>query len=82
MCSCCTILAPKLSFQMFLHLQEDFREALDMLVLAEESFQCCKDDLLKYIDNQGLLLMDIVWYELSHAQFVGCIRSMPYTTCS
>lgn len=36
-----------------------------MLQLAEDSFQCCKDDLLKYIDNHGLLLMDIVWCEPS-----------------
>ena len=41
--------------------QEEFREALDLLLLAEESFQCCKDNLLKYIDNHGLLLMDVVW---------------------
>ena len=42
-------------------LQESFREALDILLLAEESFQCCKDDLLTYIDNHALLLMDVVW---------------------
>jgi len=42
-------------------LQENFKEALDILQLAEESFQCCKDDLLTYIDNHALLLMDIVW---------------------
>ncbi len=46
---------------MILAVQEEFREALDVLLLAEESFQCCKDDLLKYIDNLGLLLMDTVW---------------------
>ncbi|CAL5222997.1 g5442 [Coccomyxa viridis] len=46
--------------QQFLQ-KEEFREALDVLLLAEESFQCCKDDLLKYIDNLGLLLMDTVW---------------------
>jgi len=44
-----------------LGLQEKFREALDILLLAEESFQCCKDDLLTYIDNRALLLMDVVW---------------------
>ena len=41
--------------------QEAYRQALDVLLLAEESFQCCKNDLLRYVDNQGLLLMDIVW---------------------
>lgn len=41
--------------------QEAYRQALDVLLLAEESFQCCKNDLLRYVDNQGLLFMDIVW---------------------
>ena len=50
-----------LSVDVTVLIQEEFREALDILLLAEESFQCCKDDLLKYIDNLGLLLMDTVW---------------------
>ena len=41
--------------------QDAYRQALDVLLLAEESFQCCKNDLLRYVDNQGLLFMDIVW---------------------
>ena len=49
------------TYYFVLVMQEDYRAALDILLLAEESFQCCRDDLLKYIDNQGILLMDIVW---------------------
>ena len=51
--------APRITLALLM--QEDYRAALDLLLLAEESFQCCRDDLLKYIDNQGILLMDIVW---------------------
>ena len=57
-CKCCTRI---LSVCMTLNVQEEFREAVDILLLAEESFRCCKDDLLEYIDNLGLLLMDTVW---------------------
>jgi hypothetical protein len=41
--------------------QEDFRAALDVLLLAEEAFGCCKSSIMDGVDNGGLLMLDIVW---------------------
>lgn len=42
-------------------LQEKYRDALDVLLLAEEAFSCCKASIKDTVDNEGLLMLDIVW---------------------
>lgn len=42
-------------------LQEEWKGALDVLLLAEEAFGCCKSSLTENVDNGGLLMLDIVW---------------------
>ena len=44
-----------------LTLQEEYQEALDMLLLAEEAFELCNPKHLEMVDNVGLLMIDIVW---------------------
>lgn len=41
--------------------QEEYQEALDVLLLAEEAFDMCNPKHLDMIDNVGLLMIDIVW---------------------
>lgn len=41
--------------------QEDYKAALDVLLLAEEAFGCCKSSVTENVDNGGLLMLDIVW---------------------
>ena len=41
--------------------QEEYQEALDVLLLAEEAFDTCNPKHLDTIDNVGLLMIDIVW---------------------
>jgi hypothetical protein len=41
--------------------QGDWAHALQDLELAEESFDVCKADLIKSVDNIGCLLLDSVW---------------------
>ena len=42
-------------------LQEEYQEALDVLLLAEEAFDMCNPKHLEMVDNVGLLMIDIVW---------------------
>lgn len=42
-------------------LQGDWTGALRELELSEESFDLCSEELLKSVDNIGLLLLDSVW---------------------
>ena len=41
--------------------QEEYQEALDVLLLAEEAFAMCNPKHLEMVDNVGLLMIDIVW---------------------
>ncbi|DBA81188.1 TPA: hypothetical protein ACH3X2_007006 [Trebouxia sp. C0005] len=41
--------------------KEDYQEALDVLLLAEEAFEMCNPKHLDMVDNVGLLMIDIVW---------------------
>ena len=41
--------------------QGDWAKALQDLELAEESFDLCKADVIKSVDNIGLLKLDSVW---------------------
>jgi hypothetical protein len=41
--------------------QGDFKGALDLLLMSEESFGVCSAEPLEMVDNVGLLLLDIVW---------------------
>lgn len=40
---------------------EQYSEALPELLLAEEAANLCMDDLIKSTDNNGILMLDIVW---------------------
>lgn len=42
-------------------MQEEYQEALDVLLLAEEAFDMCNPKHLDMVDNVGLLMIDIVW---------------------
>ena len=42
-------------------MQEEYQEALDVLLLAEEAFEMCNQKHLDMVDNVGLLMIDIVW---------------------
>lgn len=42
-------------------LQEEYQEALDVLLLAEEAFGMCSPKHLEMVDNVGLLMIDIAW---------------------
>jgi len=42
-------------------LQGEFMDALEVLLLAQESFNMTCPELLQMIDNYGMLLIDIVW---------------------
>lgn len=44
-----------------LRLQDNFQNALDVLLLAEEAFDMCNPVHLEKVDNVGLLKIDIVW---------------------
>lgn len=46
---CCTLL------------QGNCSEALDALLMAEESFSLASPELLAMVDNYGMLLLDTVW---------------------
>ncbi|DBB10937.1 hypothetical protein WJX82_008688 [Trebouxia sp. C0006] len=41
--------------------KEEYQEALDVLLLAEEAFEMCNPKHLDMVDNVGLLMIDIVW---------------------
>lgn len=45
----------------YLCIQGDFQAALDVLLLSEEAFSCCKSAIKDSADNEGLLMLDIVW---------------------
>lgn len=46
---CCTLL------------QGNCSEALDALLMAEESFSLASPELLAMVDNYGMLLLDTIW---------------------
>ncbi len=48
-------------FQFDMFVQEEYQEALDVLLLAEEAFEMCNPKHLDMVDNVGLLMIDIVW---------------------
>ncbi|KAL3142217.1 hypothetical protein ABBQ38_002565 [Trebouxia sp. C0009 RCD-2024] len=41
--------------------KEEYQDALDVLLLAEEAFGMCSPKHLEMVDNVGLLMIDIVW---------------------
>ena len=48
-------------FQFDMFMQEEYQEALDVLLLSEEAFEMCNPKHLDMVDNVGLLMIDIVW---------------------
>uniref|UniRef100_A0ACD5UV98 Uncharacterized protein n=1 Tax=Avena sativa TaxID=4498 RepID=A0ACD5UV98_AVESA len=41
--------------------KENYKEALDVLVMAEEAFSLCDPKLIERVDNVPMLQLDIVW---------------------
>ena len=54
--------------------QEEYQEALDVLLLAEEAFDMCNPKHLDMIDNVGLLMIDIVWCVILLLSVACCFR--------
>ena len=42
-------------------MQEQYQDALNHLLIAEEAADLCSGDLLAVVDNLGIMLLDIVW---------------------
>ncbi|EIE20769.1 hypothetical protein COCSUDRAFT_48401 [Coccomyxa subellipsoidea C-169] len=53
--------------------KEDYRGALDILLVSEEAFSCCNSSIKHSADNEGLLMLDIVWcyFQLRDAASLG-----------